>query len=165
MSLLLEIDFELAYLALLTAKGIKPMSRWEKEVQDLALQALERLNLECSRVERKVQAGKRIRELIFSLDSSLLKKYSDHFEGTFIDKSPETLRREGKLFGYPSCCIEAFLQAPYGKNGLPREDQKILFHWACPECSETPGLLPRYREVHSYLEAQRDRLSSLKEST
>ncbi len=35
-----EIDFELAYLALLTCEGLKPLSRWEKPLDDNGLELL-----------------------------------------------------------------------------------------------------------------------------
>jgi hypothetical protein len=36
-----EIDFELAYLATLTGEGLKPLSRWEKSLDDSVLELLQ----------------------------------------------------------------------------------------------------------------------------
>ena len=70
------------------------------------------------------------------------------YDGTLIDKSTETKRLEGFLFGFPPCCVESFTHFGYRPNGLAPEDQELLFHWACPHCRVTPLLLPSYRRVH-----------------
>ena len=147
-----QIDFELAYLAALTAQGVKPLSRWEKPLADHALRQLGGLGLVVEQVRRTVQTGKEVIETIFSLAPGQIDLYKQRFDNTAIDKSAETQRFEGFLFGYPPCCIEQYILHPYTPNGLPEEDQKILFHWACKDCRTTPTLLPAYRAVYKWLE-------------
>ena len=52
-----EIDFELAYLALLTREGLKPMSRWEKPPSGNEREPLARMGLITSQVRRTVRTG------------------------------------------------------------------------------------------------------------
>jgi hypothetical protein len=150
---LLDVDFELAYLILLTFRGLKPLSRWEKELGSGDIDLIEELGLTVRSVSRSVKTGRIVTEYIFSKSEELLDSYSEEFADRPIDKSPATRRREGSLFGYPECCVEHFNKKPYDSNQLKPEDQKILFHWACPGCELTPKLLPGYREVHNYLES------------
>ena len=41
-----QIDFELAYLVLLTCQGLKPLSRWEKPLADNELASLQQIAAE-----------------------------------------------------------------------------------------------------------------------
>jgi len=145
------IDFELAYLAALTGKGLKPLSRWEKPLDDAALELLGRLGLHVRRVRRTVQSGKGVVETVFSPFTNLIDLYGSRFDNTPVSKSPGTQRLEGFLFGYPPCCIESYIRRPYAPNNLAPEDQQILFHWACSQCQVTPLLLPAWRRVHALL--------------
>jgi hypothetical protein len=77
-----------------------------------------------------------------------LELYSSRFEGQPIERGPETTRFEGLLFGYPSCCVESFVRNGYARNQVRKSDQRILFHWACPACMQTPLLVPHYRRVN-----------------
>jgi len=146
-----EIDFELAYLALLTAEGLKPLSRWEKPLDSDGLELLQRLGLLTKQIQRKVLTGKLVLETIFSRFPAYIQLYERRFANTIIDKSAQTQRFEGFLFGYPACCVDQFIRQPYAPNNLPAEDQKILFHWACRDCKITPLLLPAYKSVHRLL--------------
>ncbi len=146
-----QIDYELAYLAALTAVGVKPLSRWEKPLADHALRQLCGLGLVVEQIRRTVKMGKEVIETIFSLAPGQIDLYKQRFHNTAIDKSAATQRFEGFLFGYPPCCIEQYILTPYAPNGLPEEDQKILFHWACKDCRITPTLLPAYRTIHDCL--------------
>ncbi|MBN2269454.1 MAG: hypothetical protein JXN61_02510 [Sedimentisphaerales bacterium] len=146
-----QIDFELAYLAALTAQGLKPLSRWEKPLADHALRQLCGLGLLAEQVRRTVKTGKEVIETIFSLAPGHIDLYKQRFDNTPIDKSAATQRFEGFLFGYPPCCIEQYIRQAYAPNNLPEEDQKILFHWACKGCAVTPTFLPAYRAVHNCL--------------
>lgn len=146
-----EIDFDLAYLALLTREGIKPLSRWEKPLDNHGLALLEQLGLLTKEIRRAVKTGKEIIETIFSRLPGYIQLYQDRFADTPIDKSPETRRLEGFLFGYPACCVDAYIRWPYAPNSLPEQDQKILFHWACKDCKITPLLLPAYKKLHDLL--------------
>ena len=145
------IDFELAYLALLTREGLKPLSRWEKPLDSDALELLQQVGLFTKQILRKVKTGDEVIETVFSRSPACIELYEQRFAGTPIDKSDETQRFEGFLFGYPACCIEQYIRNPYSKNNLPEEDQKILFHWACTKCNVTPLLLQAYKKVYDML--------------
>lgn len=147
-----EIDFELAYLAILTCEGIKPLSRWEKPLEQNGLELLNQLGLLTKKIVRTVKIGKEVIETIFSRTPGYIQLYEDRFGNTPVDKSAQTQRFEGFLFGYPSCCVEQYIRHPYSPNNMPNEDQKILFHWACRGCRITPTLLPAYKQVHNFLE-------------
>lgn len=146
-----DIDIELAYLALLTREAIKPLSRWEKPLDDRALRLLQQIGLLTRQITRTVKTGKQVIETIFSRAPAYLELYEQRFANAPIDKSAQTLRFEGFLFGYPPCCIEQYIRRPYTPNSLPDQDQKILFHWACKNCKITPTLLPPYKTIHDLL--------------
>jgi hypothetical protein len=142
-----KLEFELAYLSLLTREGLKPLSRWEKAFDRSAEEQLQALGLKTRVVERSVQSGQRVRELLFSSSDECLSLYASRFDRTAIQRNREDQRIEGLLFGYPRCCVESYLDHGYARNSLRRRDQRILFHWACPRCAITPLLLPEYRRV------------------
>ena len=147
-----EIDFELAYLALLTCEGLKPLSRWEKPLDDHGLELLQQVGLLTKQIRRTVKTGKAVVETIFSVSPGYFQSYEKQFTGKPIDKSAATVRFEGFLFGFPPCCVDEYIRHPYIKNALPPEHQKILFHWACKDCKITATLLPGYRRIHEYVE-------------
>lgn len=149
-TVLIRLEFDLAYLALLAQNGIKPLSRWEGIVPHGIEEVMDEMGLEQAYVRRRLQNGKSTTEFIFSKSEALLDLYLQRFEGTLIDKSTETKRLEGFLFGFPPCCVESFTHFGYRPNGLAPEDQKLLFHWACPHCRVTPLLLPSYRRLHQH---------------
>ena len=146
-----DIDEQLAYLALLTCEGIKPLSRWEKPLEEKGLRLLKDMGLLTKQIRRTVKTGKLVSETIFSLSPGYIQAYEARFADTPIDKSPQARRFEGFLFGFPPCCVEQFIGHPYAKNDLNPEDQKILFHWACSKCKITPILLPVYKKLHNTL--------------
>ena len=145
------VDEQLAYLAVLTREGIKPLSRWEKPLEEESRGWLEELNLQVREVPRTVKTGKVITETIFGTTPGYLQIYIRCFDGRPVDKSAQTQRIEGFLFGFPGCCVDRFIRQGYAENGLVREDQGILFHWACRDCSVTPILVPVYREIHEFV--------------
>lgn len=145
---LTDLEFELVYLALLTKYGLKPLSRWEQRLSDEEHDVLHGVLPEVERVHRRTRLGRATIETVFSNDPHATNLYCRRFEGRPIERSPRVTRLEGRLFGYPSCCVEGFVRRPYAPNRLAREDQEILFHWACPECRGTPSLLREYRRVH-----------------
>jgi hypothetical protein len=148
-----EIDEQLAYLAVLTAVGSKPLSRWEKPLADEQNAFLGELDLPYSPVPRTLLSGKIVTETVFGRSPSYVQMYQARFANTPIDKSPTAQRCEGFLFGFPPCCVEAYIQEPYQKNDLDPEEQKILFHWACKGCLLTPLLLPEYRKIYQFVAA------------
>ncbi len=143
-----ELGFELAYLSLLTQAGLKPLSRWEGRFGEATRRVLAADGLQTRVVTRLTRSGRRVRELLLSRSGRRIDLYARRFDGTGIRRDPASVRLEGRLFGYPSCCVEGFLAQPYARNALCREDQRILFHWACPGCVATPSLLPGYRRVY-----------------
>lgn len=146
-----KIDFELAYLALLTHEGLKPLSRWEKELDEQGLGQLRRMGLLAKQVPRTVKTGREIVETVFSKTPGCIQLYEQRFAGSPIDKSAETQRFEGFLFGYPPCCVSQFISHPYAPNGLNTQEQEILFHWACKDCKITPLLVHAYTRRHALL--------------
>ncbi len=146
-----EIDFELAYLALLTCEGLKPLSRWEKPLDDHRLRVLQETGLLTKHIRRTVKTGKDVLETIFSVSAGYIQIYDKMFAGMPIDKSAQTQRFEGFLFGFPPCCVDEYIRHPYAKNNLNPEDQKILFHWACKDCKITPLIFPAYKSIHNFL--------------
>jgi len=147
------VDFELAYLALLTREGIKPLSRWEKPTDDRTLLALRGMGLYTERIRRKVRLGKAFDETIFSRTCMHLEIYAAHFRDRPVDKSAETVRVEGFLFGYPPCCVSHYVRRPYAPHEFPMQQQAILFHWTCRGCVITPSLIPYYERIHRILQA------------
>jgi hypothetical protein len=147
-----EIDFELAYLAVLTCKGLKPLSRWEQNLTDDDLVLLQRIGLLTRQVRRSVRAGKKVIDTIFSRAPVYIQLYEQVFGNTPVDKSPRTQLFEGFFFGYPSCCVNEYIRKPFAPNNLNEQQQKILFHWACRDCKVTPSLLPAYKSIHDSIE-------------
>jgi hypothetical protein len=143
-----KIDFELAYLALLTREGVKPVSRWEKPLAESGTEALEQIGLLTRQVTRTVRTGKAFTEAVFGRTPAYLEAYAQHFEGRPVDKSAETVRIEGFLFGYPPCCVAQYIKRPYAPNEFPTHKRDILFHWTCKGCIITPLLVPLYEKVH-----------------
>ena len=146
-----QIDLELAYLALLTREGLKPLSRWEKPLDDAGLGLLEQMGLLAKQVRRTVKTGSEVIETVFSRTPACIELYERTFADTPVDKSAATQRIEGFLFGYPPCCIEQYIRKPYIPNEMRDQDREILFHWACPGCKVTPVLLDAYKSIHDLL--------------
>ena len=150
--------FELAYLAQLTRAGLKPVSRWEKRFDGPTADRLQAWGLQTRVVERALRNGTPVRELLFSTHPQPLDEYASYFDGRPVGATAEGRRLEGKLFGYPRCCVDSFVARGYVRNALRRSDQRILFHWACPGCALTPRLLPPYRNI--YRECRRARVAA-----
>jgi hypothetical protein len=146
-------EFDLLYLALLTKEQVKPLSRWEKKFGPGEIKALKSLGLKTRSIERRLESGQKVDELVFSASGHPIDSYADAFERKPIDHSLQSALLEGKLFGYPECCVNSYAKKGYLPNGLPEDDQRLLFHWACPGCQVTNRLLPGYRSA--YEEAQR----------
>ncbi|NIO28679.1 MAG: T9SS type A sorting domain-containing protein [Candidatus Latescibacteria bacterium] len=143
-----QFDFELAYLVLLTRYGLKPLSRWEKPISDEARKAIRSEGLALETVDRRTRIGRSVHETVFAKRRSYTDLYRRRFEGTRLKDTPDVTRMQGQLFGYPSCCVEAFIKSPYAPNEIDPADQEMLFHWACPSCHVTPGLIRDYRRIH-----------------
>jgi hypothetical protein len=143
----LSYEDELRYLALLTVEGIKPLSRWEMDLDHGQVRTLKRLGLQITTLTRSTEWGRLVTHAIFSRQRSLLHKHRSTFNGRAISFDPQSVRREGLDFGYPPCCVEAFIEFGYQRNGFASRDQGILFHWACPDCEKTRHRLPEYRRI------------------
>lgn len=141
------VDFELAYLALLTLRGLKPLSRWELPLDDKTADILRECGLKVRSVIRLLKNGNAIKETIFSLSELCLDEYCGYFDCKPIKATEQSMWVEGILFGYPSCCVASFIRNGYVENGLSQAEQRLLFHWVCPQCLITPILLPQYRAV------------------
>jgi len=148
LSSLSKLDFELAYLILLTRHGLKPLSRWEGALTREQGDIIRAHELALAHVERRTRTGRKRTESVFARNPRRATLYQERFNGTRLRLTPDVIRIEGRLFGYPSCCIENFIRQPYTPNGLSRADQSILFHWACRDCHTTPTLVREYRRVH-----------------
>lgn len=144
-----RLDFQLAYLVMLTRSGLKPLSRWEGRLGDEADDFIRSSGLVLDTVTRRTRIGRKCVETIFGRDGRRTDLYRRRFTGTAFRHTPDRVRLEGQLFGYPSCCVDSFVRNPYVHNGLHSRDQEILFHWACQDCVTTPGLLREYRLVHN----------------
>lgn len=142
------LPFELAYLTLLTRYNLKPLSRWEGDLSPAQVSVLGRFGLEVEPVRRYTLLGRRVPRTVFSMNTRYMEKYRSRFKGKRLKASPSVVRLEGWFFGYPSCCVEQFIREPYKQNELDRDDQRILFHWACPGCHTTRSLLREYRSVY-----------------
>ena len=148
MKALRKLGFDIGYLALLTARDVKPLSRWESKFSHGQVKALRHLGLKTNTVERKLANGGAITELIFSTSCRYLDFYTRKFHQTPLEKDRQTVLTEGFLFGYPGCCVKNFAENGYTENAFVGHGQEILFHWACPDCRVTPSLLPHYRKTH-----------------
>jgi len=142
-------DFEFYYLVELTRQKIKPLSRWEKPLPEKTNHWLRDNGLYVESIPRKTLSGKEVAETIFSTSGNYIDFYQKKFSHTLINKSAESQKLEGFLFGYPYCCVEQFILHPYSKNSLNRNVQSLLFHWACNDCRSTEDLLPYYRQIHN----------------
>ena len=153
-----EIDFDLLYLGLLTKEMVKPLSRWEKSFAAKEIKFIKSLSLKSAIIERCLESGRKVEELIFSKNKDQLNEYTKSFMRAPIRYTSEIVELEGKFFGYPDCCVDSYLN--YGEiyNGLSKDEQALLFHWACSDCSRTPKLLPKYRAI--YEEAKRLKFSN-----
>lgn len=143
-----EPGFNLAYLGLAVQRGVKPLGRWEDYRGPSDERFLHRLGLHTRLVSRRVRRPGAVVELVFSRGRAEADAYASCFDGTPIRHTPDEVRTEGRLFGYPNCCVESFVAFGYRPNGLPPRDQELLFHWACPGCRETPALASGYRAVY-----------------
>jgi DNA-directed RNA polymerase subunit RPC12/RpoP len=143
-----DIEFDLLYLGLLTNKKVKPLSRWERKLEPMEIEALKSMGLKIRSIKRYLESGQIFEELIFSENKELIDVYANAFMEKPINNSYKTALLEGKLFGYPECCVRSFVSRGYLPNGFNMADQRILFHWACPNCHVTPKLLPQYRKAY-----------------
>jgi hypothetical protein len=144
--------FKLAYLALLTREGIKPLSRWGSTLAERDVEALKQLGLQARQVPRVVRNSEPFTETVFSVTPAYLEIYASYFANRAVDQSAETVRIEGFLFGYPPCCVAQYIRQPYAPDEFPMRKRKILFHGACRGCIITPLLTDAYERIHRLTE-------------
>lgn len=66
------------------------------------------------------------------------------------EEIPKYHRHAGAFFGFPECCIEAYLKGEY-EQGMP--PGKYLEHRACsPDCEESARMLERYRPIRDFID-------------
>ncbi len=147
-----KIDFQFIYLSLLTKERIKPLSRWEIKITSKELQLLKYLGLKTKIIPRKLTNGKTIYETIFSKSRRYLEYYENYFSHKPIDQQKKNMKTEGFLFGYPSCCVNNFIENGYTSNSFQGKEQDLLFHWVCPDCRITPSLIEYYKSIHDECE-------------
>jgi hypothetical protein len=134
-----RLDFQLAYLVMLTSRELKPLSRWEGCLDKEADDIIRSSGLVLDTVTRRTRICRKCVETIFARDNRRTDLYQRRFTGTAFKHTPDRVRLEGQLFGYPSCCVETFVRDPYVHNGLCPQDPEVLFHWACRDCVTTGG--------------------------
>jgi len=144
-----HLDPQLAYLVELTRHGLKPLSRWEGPLDKKTGVLIESKGLKLDTITRRTRIGRKVPQTVFARSGRAVELYRRRFHDSPLRHTPEEIRSEGWFFGYPSCCVDAFIRRPYMPNNLAPEDQKILFHWACPDCVVTPGLLAEYRSIYT----------------
>ncbi|MBN1360183.1 MAG: hypothetical protein JW993_06305 [Sedimentisphaerales bacterium] len=142
------IDFDFAFLALLTHRGLKPMSRWGKPLAGAGLEALRQLGLQTRKIRRTVRMDKSFNETVFACAPGYLDIYAAHFDHRPVDSSAETVRIEGFLFGYPPCCVAQYVKHHYAPDEFPIHKEQPLFHWVCQGCQITSLLVPAYKEIY-----------------
>jgi len=145
--------FELALLAVLVVEGWRPLARWEHGLPAERHDDLAALGLRSRTIRRSTTAGTVVLETVLSRDTGTLDLYAEVFDETPLRIDPAQARLEGWLLGFPPCCVMAYVEHGYAANGLDREAQAELFHWACPGCTITPRLLPKLRDVAGRLRA------------
>lgn len=150
---LAAVDFELALLAVLVVEGWKPLARWEHGLPAARHDDLAALGLRARAIRRRTTAGTVVLETVLSRATGPLALYAAAFDDTPLRIDAALARLEGWLFGFPPCCVTAYVEHGYAANALAPAAQAELFHWACPDCTITPRLLPRLREVTQRLRA------------
>ena len=140
--------FEFYYLTNLTLQKLKPLSRWEKPLEEKHVRWLRLKGFFTDTIPRKTLLGKTVYETIFSTSSRYVDFYKRKFYNLNLRKTVSNQKLEGFLFGYPSCCVNQFIKHPYSHNHLTKDQQSLLFHWACSNCKITPELLPYYKSIY-----------------
>lgn len=143
------LDLDSIYLGNLTFEGVKPLSRIEYQVKPVMLRKFKELGLIVDKVRQVAQNGNVIEIIIISKHQKYIDRAKKLFDNKPIKHDVRTFRQWGELLGYPSCCVKFFLnkKTRYAPNNLPKRDQSLLFHWACPNCQVTKELIPIYRKL------------------
>jgi len=141
-----RLELDAVYLGVLTAWGIKPLSRLEYPVRPWVLALFRQMALVTANITRYAADGTRVEHLVLSRDAQLVERYRRRFDGRHLgSETARLVRIEAYYFGYPPCCAEEYIRAPNLPGDLPCADQALLFHRACTGCTVTPQLIPLYR--------------------
>jgi len=79
-------NFEFYYLAELTRRKIKPLSRWENELPENICRWLKHHGFSVEKIPRKTLSGTDVVETIFSTSTNYIDFYQRRFSHTLIDK-------------------------------------------------------------------------------
>jgi hypothetical protein len=143
-----QLEIDAICLGILTANGIKPLSRLEYRVRPSIMAIVQRLEVILVPITRIAGNRRIVTHLIMGKDLSLIEQYRREFEGTPLSgEIAPVVRSEARYFGYPTCCAEAYIKVAYALNDLKPDEQSLLFHYACPGCQETPRLVPLYKSA------------------
>ncbi|MBR9680775.1 MAG: hypothetical protein GOU98_03035 [Candidatus Altiarchaeota archaeon] len=141
---LAKLDIKMAVLALLTAEGVKPMSRVDsfEGPEKVVSKIIEKLGLT---VEIKTEGCKS--EILFGSGRGLA-KYKDALKL----KGGEKVYEMGLAFGYPKCCSKYFSEFLTGLKNEKPDKLKPLEHFSCPNCRLSPSLQKKYQEAYDLFE-------------
>ncbi|MBR9689524.1 MAG: hypothetical protein GOV01_01330 [Candidatus Altiarchaeota archaeon] len=136
---LAKFDKKLAMLALVTAEGIKPVSKIDSfdGPEEIVQHLLEDMGL-C--VEIKKQGCRS--DILFGKASSI-RKYHEANEL----RGKERVYALGIAFGYPDCCSKYFSEFLLGEKDEKPEKLSPLEHFSCPNCKVSPSLRKKYQET------------------
>ena len=141
-----DLELDAIYLGVLTAKRVKPLSRLEYPITACIMDAIKGMGLIVEPVVRLVKSGARVEHWIMGKEHSLIDQHRSDFDGIPLEENlAQAVKLEARYFGYPICCAKAYIEVPYTPNDLTPQDQKLLFHYACPGCEKTPRLIPLYQ--------------------
>ena len=85
-NIFLNQDFEFYYLVELTKQKIKPLSRWEKPLNQNLIKWIQKQGLYVDTIPRKTILNREIIETIFSTSSHYLDFYHRRFYNTLLQK-------------------------------------------------------------------------------
>lgn len=144
-----QLLLETVYLVNLTAASLKPLSRIEYPISDQMEHYIRKQGLFVEKITQSVANGGEVHIIVLSKDRERIDEAKAIFDGRPMSLNAETIRTWGRLLGFPSCCVEFFAneETRHSPNNISPEDQSILFHWACPDCSVTRELIPAYRRI------------------
>ncbi|MCS7259347.1 MAG: hypothetical protein NZ765_00990 [Anaerolineae bacterium] len=155
------LEQDAIYLGVLTAWGVKPLSRLEYPVRPWVWASLRHMALVTARLTRYAENGAWVEHWVFSRYAHLVERYCRQFDRQPLNGDSACLvRLEADYFGYPQCCAEEYLRSPDVPSDLLPADQALLFHRACTGCQVTPQLLPWYRAALVEARALCDRYAS-----
>ncbi|PWH20654.1 MAG: hypothetical protein DDG58_01675, partial [Ardenticatenia bacterium] len=114
------LEQDAVYLGVLTAWGIKPLSRLEYPVRPWVLALFRQMALVAARITRYAADGTRVEHWVFSRDARLVERYRRRFDQRPLSaETAHLVRTEAYYFGYPPCCAEEYIRNPNAPSDLP----------------------------------------------